>query len=130
MPVGAGVKGETPHIGLSNASDRGVAPSREARRSAAVRRRWTSERPRSCALHFYGSPRLPDRRTGSSLDPVPFRRASLIDHSSASAVPNVLLVVPWDQTQGGVNTVVRNLARFLQESGGSSLFLFPGNSME
>jgi len=45
-------------------------------------------------------------------------------------VPNVLLVVPWDQTQGGVNTVVRNLARFLQESGGSSLFLFPGNSME
>jgi len=42
-------------------------------------------------------------------------------------VLHVLLVVPWDQTHGGVNTVVRNLARFLQDSGGSPLFLFPGN---
>ena len=39
----------------------------------------------------------------------------------------VLLVVPWDQTHGGVNTVVRNLARFLQESSGAPLFLFPGS---
>jgi glycosyltransferase involved in cell wall biosynthesis len=39
---------------------------------------------------------------------------------------HVLLVVPWDQTHGGVNTVVRNLARFLVESGRSPLFLFPG----
>jgi glycosyltransferase involved in cell wall biosynthesis len=65
----------------------------------------------------------------SSLDPVPFRNAFLIDHPNASEVPHVLLVVPWDQTQGGVNTVVRNLARFLQGSGGSSLFLFPGNEI-
>jgi len=42
-------------------------------------------------------------------------------------VLHVLLVVPWDQTHGGVNTVVRNLARFLQESGRRPLFLFPGN---
>jgi glycosyltransferase involved in cell wall biosynthesis len=40
---------------------------------------------------------------------------------------HVLLVVPWDQTHGGVNTVVRNLARFLQETGRAPLFLFPGN---
>jgi glycosyltransferase involved in cell wall biosynthesis len=42
-------------------------------------------------------------------------------------VLHVLLVVPWDQSHGGVNTVVRNLARFLQESGRAPLFLFPGN---
>jgi glycosyltransferase involved in cell wall biosynthesis len=41
---------------------------------------------------------------------------------------HVLLVVPWDQTHGGVNTVVRNLARFLAESGRAPLFLFPGKS--
>jgi glycosyltransferase involved in cell wall biosynthesis len=39
---------------------------------------------------------------------------------------HILLVVPWDQTHGGVNTVVRNLARFLAESGRSPLFLFEG----
>jgi glycosyltransferase involved in cell wall biosynthesis len=43
-------------------------------------------------------------------------------------VSHVLLVVPWDQTHGGVNTVVRNLARFLQESGRTPLFLFPGST--
>jgi glycosyltransferase involved in cell wall biosynthesis len=42
---------------------------------------------------------------------------------------HILLVVPWDQTLGGVNTVVRNLARFLQNTGGQPLFLFPGSSM-
>ncbi|HEX7979913.1 MAG TPA: glycosyltransferase family 4 protein [Gemmatimonadaceae bacterium] len=41
---------------------------------------------------------------------------------------HVLLVVPWDQTHGGVNTVVRNLARFLQETGRGPHFLFPGNA--
>lgn len=41
----------------------------------------------------------------------------------------VLLVVPWDQTLGGVNTVVRNLARFLENSGGQPLFLFPGSRL-
>jgi glycosyltransferase involved in cell wall biosynthesis len=41
-------------------------------------------------------------------------------------VLHVLLVVPWDQTHGGVNTVVRNLARFLQDAGRAPLFLFPG----
>lgn len=48
--------------------------------------------------------------------------------STTAGLPHVLLVVPWDQTQGGVNTVVRNLARFLQASGSSPLFLFPGDS--
>ena len=49
--------------------------------------------------------------------------------STTAGLPHVLLVVPWDQTQGGVNTVVRNLARFLQASGSSPLFLFPGDSV-
>jgi glycosyltransferase involved in cell wall biosynthesis len=48
--------------------------------------------------------------------------------SPATVAPHVLLVVPWDQTQGGVNTVVRNLARFLTESGRPPLFLFPGTA--
>ncbi len=48
---------------------------------------------------------------------------------SASAAPSVLLVVPWDQTLGGVNTVVRNLARLLQDAGGTPVFLFPGNTI-
>src|SRR5258705_5799662 len=46
---------------------------------------------------------------------------------SAADVLHVLFVVPWDQTHGGVNTVVRNLARFLHESGRSPQFLFPGD---
>ena len=36
---------------------------------------------------------------------------------------------PWDQTHGGVNTVVRNLARLLSESGRDPLFLFPGKTI-
>jgi glycosyltransferase involved in cell wall biosynthesis len=42
--------------------------------------------------------------------------------------PSVLLVVPWDQALGGVNTVVRNLARLLHDGGRSPLFLFPGST--
>jgi colanic acid/amylovoran biosynthesis glycosyltransferase len=41
-------------------------------------------------------------------------------------VMNVLLVVPWDQASGGVASVVGNLARHLQESGHSVVFLHPG----
>ena len=41
----------------------------------------------------------------------------------------VLLVVPWDQAQGGVNTVVRNLAHALRERNREPLFLFPGDSV-
>jgi glycosyltransferase involved in cell wall biosynthesis len=41
----------------------------------------------------------------------------------------VLLVVPWDQTHGGVNTIVRNLGRALREGGREPLFLFPGPSV-
>jgi glycosyltransferase involved in cell wall biosynthesis len=41
----------------------------------------------------------------------------------------VLLVVPWDQTHGGVNTIVRNLGRALREEGREPLFLFPGPSV-
>ena len=44
-------------------------------------------------------------------------------------MPSVLLVVPWDQTLGGVNTVVRNLARLLQDAGRAPLFLFPGSTI-
>jgi glycosyltransferase involved in cell wall biosynthesis len=38
----------------------------------------------------------------------------------------VLLVVPWDQTHGGVNTIVRNLGSALRDGGREPLFLFPG----
>jgi glycosyltransferase involved in cell wall biosynthesis len=41
----------------------------------------------------------------------------------------VLLVVPWDQTHGGVNTIVRNLGSALREGGREPLFLFPGPSV-
>ena len=41
----------------------------------------------------------------------------------------MLLVVPWDQAQGGVNTVVRNLANALRERNREPLFLFPGDSV-
>jgi len=72
------------------------------------------------------SHRLPFAGTGSSSRPSPFFDVH-IDHQIGSDLLQVLLVVPWDQTHGGVNTVVRNLARFLQESGRAPLFLFPGN---
>jgi glycosyltransferase involved in cell wall biosynthesis len=41
----------------------------------------------------------------------------------------VLLVVPWDQRFGGVNTVVRLLARRLVDTGCQPTFLFPGDSV-
>ena len=37
--------------------------------------------------------------------------------------------MPWDQVQGGVNTVVRNLANALRERNREPLFLFPGDSV-
>jgi glycosyltransferase involved in cell wall biosynthesis len=43
--------------------------------------------------------------------------------------PGLLLVVPWDQTQGGVNTVVRNLGRALREREREPVFLFPGDTV-
>jgi glycosyltransferase involved in cell wall biosynthesis len=49
--------------------------------------------------------------------------------STTAGAPGVLLVVPWDQTQGGVNTIVRNLGRALREEGREPLFLFPGSSI-
>jgi glycosyltransferase involved in cell wall biosynthesis len=48
---------------------------------------------------------------------------------STTELPSVLLVVPWDQTLGGVNTVVRNLARLLQNAERAPLFLFPGSTI-
>jgi len=48
---------------------------------------------------------------------------------STPDAPSVLLVVPWDQTLGGVNTVVRNLARLLQDAGRAPHFLFPGSTI-
>lgn len=47
----------------------------------------------------------------------------------SAGASGVLLVVPWDQTQGGVNTIVRNLGRALREEGDEPLFLFPGSSV-
>jgi glycosyltransferase involved in cell wall biosynthesis len=38
-------------------------------------------------------------------------------------------VVPWDQIQGGVNTVVRNLGRALRERDREPVFLFPGDTV-
>jgi glycosyltransferase involved in cell wall biosynthesis len=52
-------------------------------------------------------------------------------HSIADAslrAPGVLIVVPWDQEQGGVNTVVRNLASALRARDREPLFLFPRES--
>jgi len=57
---------------------------------------------------------------------LPVRRSA--DHPIDPDLPHALLVVPWDQTHGGVNTIVRNLARFLEESGEQPLFLFPGST--
>jgi L-malate glycosyltransferase len=41
---------------------------------------------------------------------------------------NVLLVVPWDQTHGGVAAVVNNLARQLRENGHDVAFFHPQRS--
>ena len=41
---------------------------------------------------------------------------------------NVLLVVPWDQSFGGVASVVGNLARQLEQRGHGVLFLHPGDA--
>ena len=51
--------------------------------------------------------------------------------SDARSTPanGVLLVVPWDQEFGGVNSVVRNLARYLVETGREPIFLFPGDTV-
>jgi glycosyltransferase involved in cell wall biosynthesis len=48
---------------------------------------------------------------------------------SAAVTRRVLLVVPWDQAYGGVNTVVRNLASALRERKREPLFLFPGDTV-
>lgn len=51
-------------------------------------------------------------------------------HGQASSPDKgILLVVPWDQSFGGVNTVVRSLAQYLTEIGYQPTFLFPGNSV-
>jgi len=39
---------------------------------------------------------------------------------------NVMIVVPWDQEQGGVASVVGNLGRHLEERGHEVLFFHPG----
>jgi glycosyltransferase involved in cell wall biosynthesis len=41
---------------------------------------------------------------------------------------NVLIVVPWDQTRGGVATVVNNLAKHLVQNGHGVHFLHPGDA--
>ncbi len=41
---------------------------------------------------------------------------------------NVLIVVPWDQSRGGVATVVNNLATHLTGAGHNVLFFHPGDS--
>jgi glycosyltransferase involved in cell wall biosynthesis len=41
---------------------------------------------------------------------------------------NVLIVVPWDQTRGGVATVVNNLAKHLAQNGHGVHFLHPGDA--
>jgi glycosyltransferase involved in cell wall biosynthesis len=52
----------------------------------------------------------------------------MIRQSAGSNLPkmNTLLVVPWDHERGGVVSVVKNLARYLQARGHTVLFFHPG----
>ena len=123
-PAGAGVKGRTRTLAHGHAVALLVGGSSVVSGSSAVGQPSRAEDIPLPRRH--GPTRLPDPAYRAESRSSPFRSTLTSTIRSATDVLHVLLVVPWDQTHGGVNTVVRNLARLPHGIGALAPVPLPG----